>query len=442
MKSGLPCIAAFLIVVIAVKANAFFGQPPSVDAPKVAATQPYLGPRLLVQVVPLISNSDFFSYKQLLVLSKPQSAYIESLLEPYRASGEELIAKNESGREWLSIEGGRAQGAGDWHTSGEFRKRLAIEERQLQQRIQQLDDGLFENIASILSPDQIERLDRVRARRARSRAMLQECYMRGVLTDISSLTTQVMPESTELVEIDRILSDYELSVSPLVTKLDSAKSRSKIEAAPIDADIVDAQRLPSAEKTLRVTELLKKKEQLLKPEARLQRQIVDLNDKTVLAIADALPIETGAQLLQGYREYHYSLVYPDPIDPDSIVNQVISAQELPPAARASIEAQYQAFRTSWEAASRNMQWACNDFFEEFAATFADQGDAKFRTTMRTLRTSRWKLDLAFLDSLLSNIPGDQTVLIERVTRFKLRAREITKTAEADPDYPLSGGRGR
>lgn len=195
------------------------------------------------------------------------------------------------------------------------------------------DDSLFSEIELLLSDEQLPRLEAVRRQRARARFRAVACDYVGGRIEVTQLLHDLNLSDETLADNPGALSlldDYERSLTRLLENHCKLKVKWMVEETSLSAAAVSSKSLDmhhqDRERSLEVNGTI----------ARAARRILDLNVKTIEAIASMLAPEVHRRLLDEFRRHAYPAVYPDPYVFEPIIEQSLEISGLSDEHRAAI----------------------------------------------------------------------------------------------------------
>lgn len=385
-----------------------------------------------------ISDVEIDRYKAILRLSPAQSIAVDSLWEKYL---DQWKRADEAG---LPAVIQLSQDAGRLHSQFGYQPQVIVEferldeaEFQLAQSHEQVDSELFSEIEKILTPDQLQRMARVRAHRERSmtRPLLFEVFAARI--DISRLVETAGLSEESFDAVDPVLVEYEKVVTPLFTRLRksnlerSQKTNRIISIMAFDEE-GNPRDLDSPDQANRAKAATDEIERLQDRYAELQMQISAANRRFLPMVVSALPQQVGEDVTFRFRVAAYPKVYPDSLDPEPLYRALLDGESLDGRHRTIVEAIWTPYRQSYTSICQKMEDGSDKWQDHFVRTRNGNGFEEFRTQMRRFRDDRWLQSAQFVQQVLTLLPPEQLGQVGRGLReYRQRASLLEEIAQSD-----------
>jgi hypothetical protein len=255
-----------------------------------------------------INARDLTGYAERLQLSPQQRQAIDSFHEQYK-------------REFRALREGEIadflKSMRDLNGAGTMPKRDVVEKflkkmESLSRKIEQVDDSLLDQMQTVLTPEQLALMPRVRQARQRDRYMSQQMMAfggQGTNVDLSQMLYEMDLTAADRTAVDPTMTGYEAKLTQLMGKL--YESASKMMMEMFDA----MEKMGFTEQSMEDPETAQKMGEamqnlwadLTRRSLELANDINQLNRKSSKAIASLLPPATGRTFTHKY----WAKAYPE-----------------------------------------------------------------------------------------------------------------------------------
>jgi len=281
-------------------------------------------------------------------------------------------------------------------------------EESLRRAIERADEALFVELESVLADVQKPGMARVRDYRQRQACVgWLRWLVRPARIDLSAMLDDVSAVPEVRAAVDGLLADYERRLTPTRVALNKAMLANRIRLLELSAWLVRDENDRPLDPTLlrqRSQEHALRVSALLDDSVRLQRQIADLNQKTLGTLLTAMPPSVATSLRNEYQRRAFPTVYPDPHGLHDVCERLVGAAGIDDAQRAAISALCATYQSEYDGVNLEMERRYSDWCLEFASTFGSLNYEQYRLRMRELRDQRWRLNLKTLRQIESLIP--------------------------------------
>ena len=202
-------------------------------------------------------------------------------------------------------------------------------EESLRRAIERADEALFVELESVLADVQKPGMARVRDYRQRQACVgWLRWLVRPARIDLSAMLDDVSAVPEVRAAVDGLLADYERRLTPTRVALNKAMLANRIRLLELSAWLVRDENDRPLDPTLlrqRSQEHALRVSALLDDSVRLQRQIADLNQKTLGTLLTAMPPSVATSLRNEYQRRAFPTVYPDPHGLHDVCERLVGA---------------------------------------------------------------------------------------------------------------------
>lgn len=270
------------------------------------------------QLVPKpITTGELLRYSGRLDLSDDQWTALERMHERYKADYQAVregpIAELE--RKMREMEQSSSMMMPDREQVEAFMRGLET----VNERIGRLDEGFFDEVATMLSEAQARQLPRLRLLRERMRyGQNQMGWMTGgPPMDLSELVEKSAMEEASRARIDPTVAAYERQLTGLLRKLYEGQTRMVLDMleaferaglAEMQEDMDWGDMEKAQEFQRRIEEVMR---EVMEKQLKLQEEIGELNDRTISTLRSSLPGGDGRTLhMQYLLQAHSNIAHP------------------------------------------------------------------------------------------------------------------------------------
>ena len=257
-----------------------------------------------------ISTRDINEYGDRLKLSDQQRAAAEAMHDQYKAEFRTL--RDNEIAEFLKAM--RKMNGNGMMPKREDVETFVAKMNQLNSRIASVDGRLFDQLQTVLTPEQQSRLPRVRQARQRARYSAAQFMMVSAqhIVDLSGIVGEMELAPDQFVIVDQIMSQYESKLTSNMGKLYDASTGmitgafEAIEKSGLaDADMTDPE---TSEKVMQVMQGVFR--DLMQKSLEISSETVELNHRTVRSLVGALPEEQSWIIRMAfYREAYPEVAF-------------------------------------------------------------------------------------------------------------------------------------
>jgi len=397
-----------------------------------------------------ISPADIQRYGQILNLSDPQRAFLDTMYARYIEQAEHWkqnrvsavrdmaqITANEMNRNT----GPSGAGCSPYGVSlyAEFIKMVLKIERELESA----DSELFDQLSTVLARAQLESLPRVQWHRQRARCNHFQT-MRAARLDLSQMVEEMQLPDDAMDSMRTVMSEYEAAITPLMTRYDQDSMKNGVESYQALADLDYS---PSGEfledntpaAKIRGDIYLQRMSALAAGPARLERRVCDINRQFLPRYLEVLPEPRRGDFRERFQMSAYPKVYPDLGDPTPLIREIIRSEHLQEQDRALLEAVLTSFTDSYELVNTKMVTEYESWCEHIAATGNNVGYVDYRQNMRDLRAKRFDRARGFVKQLKDLLPIDQYKAENSMLDDFLATLEVRIQRGQTDDFPGNPG---
>lgn len=369
-----------------------------------------------------ISSSEFSTYMERLGATEPQRQAAAAFHEQYKADFKRL---REGDIEKFMV---KMQS----FTPGRMPQRKQFEDfidarKQVMDRVESIDNTLFNNLQPLLAEHQLVLLPRVKMARDRERySMRQMMPMMGGDVDLSIMVAELDLGAEDRQRIDPILQGYEVRLTRGIKELHDLNQRlwldmfDALEAAGItgDDDFNDPEKAPKLMEAMQTAMA-----DVMKKSSEKSADIAKINRQTYRSLAPQLPRGEARRLTEKF----FFKAYPEAMGgapAPGLFARVLRLKDLTDEQRGMIDAAQQ----QYESSDQHLLEELADLVDEFRRTHTvfqmagearreHQAQVKELTTKRTDLAENAKRNLAAIvggdfEAKLAAIPADEPASVD------------------------------
>jgi len=294
------------------------------------------------------------------------------------------------------------------------------------------EDAMFQELAPILTEQQMPQLSRVQMHRQRSRCM-RWSVIPGARIDLTALVEKTkLPE--EVIEaLEPTLHEYETAVTPVMVKIQRVEDRQMLDGARLEVELdfeadgtkVDPQAPGFKE---RFGAWQEQREKLLRNSARLQKQVAEINRQFGPRLLELIPEPRRKPVETEYLYLAHPFFCPDHCDPKPLFDAIMQSKGLDPKLREVFQATWDTYRESYDLLTHEMIEATDRSDEQMARTLT--GFSGSSLPEWKLRAQRWDKSMELVDTVVGQLPPElQASMKPQVTAYKQRVEMLRAMAE-------------
>jgi hypothetical protein len=315
---------------------------------------------------------------------------------------------------------------------------------ELQERLEAVDRAFFVELESMLAEPQLPTMARVRLDRDRTRSAIRTALIPAAGIDLTRLVdaARVEPDPARLDEFEALVQEYELAVTPLMTRLAQTVVMQTARLAHVEISRThdeSGMRLDprSPEGKTRSERGRADRTRVISESGDLQQQVAETNAKFVARLAECLTPDSRSRMFQAYHDRAFPIVYPDPLEPTPLYQAMRSSDLIDDSERALLDAHWKQYQLRYNQLTKTMVERFSQWRLGMARTQSSMPAEyiAYRDQMRGMRDERWIADAEVVEQMFRALSGPaQEALKPAVEQHRAKVRELQNRAQKD-QYP-------